>query len=34
MAEQLPAATLDVLPDTGHLGWRPHEERILRTLLG
>lgn len=34
MAEQLPAATLEVLPDTGHLGWRPHEERILRTLLG
>lgn len=34
LAAALRTVTLDVIPDAGHLGWRAHEERILRTLLG
>ena len=33
MAAELVVASLEMFPDAGHTGWRPHEERILRTLL-
>ena len=33
MAAQLDVASLEVIPEAGHLGWLAHEERVLRTLL-
>jgi pimeloyl-ACP methyl ester carboxylesterase len=33
MASQLDVASLEILPDVGHLGWLAHEERVIRALL-
>ena len=33
MAAELNVASLEIFPGAGHLGWIPHEERMLRELL-